>query len=313
MSDDPIARELAGLEGAFTQGEAFRLLPVERLADLRAELRAFRAAEELNPFQRWILSDLYALDLPPAAAGARSVLLVAVPHPPYARVELRWQGRTCRCAALVWSDIDRTERDLRTFFEARGSSLLPAPELPLKRLAARSGLARYGRNNVCYVEGMGSHVSFAAWLTDVPVEPGPWVELRTPDRCTRCRACLDACPTGAIRADRFLIDNERCLSFLNEGADPFPSWLPASVHHTLYDCVRCQQGCPLNAPYAGSVVGPIVFDEDETGQLLAGTPFAECAAPLREKARRLALDRWAAGLARNVRALLEQDEAAARR
>jgi epoxyqueuosine reductase len=28
--------------------------------------------------------------------------------------------------------------------------------LPLKSLAVRSGLAAYGRNNVCYVPGMGS-------------------------------------------------------------------------------------------------------------------------------------------------------------
>jgi epoxyqueuosine reductase len=38
----------------------------------------------------------------------------------------------------------------------------------LKRLAVRSGLARYGRNNVTYVEGMGSFLELSASLTDMP-------------------------------------------------------------------------------------------------------------------------------------------------
>jgi len=33
---------------------------------------------------------------------------------------------------------------------------IATPSLPLKLLAVRSGLARYGRNNITYVTGMGS-------------------------------------------------------------------------------------------------------------------------------------------------------------
>ena len=36
----------------------------------------------------------------------------------------------------------------------------------MKLAAVRSGLAQYGRNNICYVEGMGSFFSFHAYLTD---------------------------------------------------------------------------------------------------------------------------------------------------
>jgi len=294
----------ADLQQALSHGEAGRLIPVERLRQLRAELRELEARETLNGFQRWILHHKYTLEVPASAVGARSIVLVAIPHPTYARVELAWQGRTVRCASLVLSDFDGTEAGLRALFASRGQWLVPAPDLPLKRLAVRSGLAVYGRNNVCYVEGMGSQLSFAAYLTDAPAQDPAWVELRAAALCDRCRVCVKDCPTGAIREDRFLIDNERCLSYLNESADEFPAWLPPSAHHTLYDCLRCQLRCPMNKAYAARVIGPIPFSEEETGLLLSGAAFEAYPAPLRQKARLLGLDQWPAGLARNVRALL---------
>jgi len=295
------------LQPALTHGERVRLIPVERLLDLRGELRELEAREALNGFQRWILAHKYTLEVP--AAHARSIVLVAVPHPMFARVELAWQGRTVRCASLVMSDFETTERSLRALFDERGLLFVPVSDLPMKRLAARSGLAVYGRNNVCFVEGMGSQLSFAAYLTDVPCDDVSWAELRPAPLCARCEVCLNDCPTGAIREDRFLIDNERCLSYLNESADPFPGWLPASAHHCLYDCLRCQLRCPMNKPYARPGIGPIPFSEEETDMLLSGVPAEAYPPDLREKARLLGLDQWPAGLARNVRILIAQAEA----
>ena len=40
-------------------------------------------------------------------------------------------------------------------------------EPPLKTLAAGAGLARYGRNNIAYVPGLGSYLQLAACVTDV--------------------------------------------------------------------------------------------------------------------------------------------------
>ena len=42
--------------------------------------------------------------------------------------------------------------------------------LPLKTLAVRSGLAKYGRNNISYVPGLGSFHQLAAFFSDLPCD-----------------------------------------------------------------------------------------------------------------------------------------------
>jgi epoxyqueuosine reductase len=287
---------------ALKNGERARLLPIECLARLREELANFKRAEELNAFQKWILEGLYDLEAP-ADFPATSILLVAVPHPFYAQVELERGGRRYGCLSLVASDFAATEASLRSALP-EGSRLVAAEKLPLKRLAVQGGLAEYGRNNICYIAGLGSAFSLSAFFSDLPCEEGSWREALVSSTCSSCTHCLSACPTGAIREGRFLIDNERCLSFLNEGGDPFPSWLDEAAHHCLYDCLRCQVGCPMNKGQEGKTVGPIVFTEAETEILLAGLGFESYPPDLARKASYLGLQRWPAGLAKNLRALI---------
>lgn len=297
------------MTAAFTKGEQVRLIPVEKLQTLKQELRAFREGEALNGFQRWILDEKFTLEVPPCDHAVRSILLVAIAHRPWANVELDRRGRRIRCLSLAVGDFDDKARELGERLAAAGLRLTRAPELPLKRLAARSGLAAYGRNNICYAEGLGSHFFLAAFFTDVPCEDGPWLELRMATACDHCAACRRSCPTGAIREDRFLIDNERCLSYLNESPGPFPAWLSASAHHALYDCLRCQQHCPMNRTQETRLAATVRFDEEETEALLAAVPAEQRSPALREKARAMGLDQWPAeAIARNVRVLLEQAE-----
>ena len=130
-------------------------------------------------------------------------------------------------------------------------------EPPLKTLAAGSGLARYGRNNVAYVPGLGSYLMLAACATDAPPPAGtPWSEPRQLARCERCTACLRACPAGAIRADRFLLQTDRCLTSTNESEAPFPDWVDPAWHHAAVGCLRCQQSCPENAARRAPRHGP---------------------------------------------------------
>jgi hypothetical protein len=49
--------------------------------------------------------------------------------------------------------------------------------VPLKLLAAHSGLGRYGRNNLIFVDGMGSFVMLYAFLTDHPFLDDTWSNL----------------------------------------------------------------------------------------------------------------------------------------
>jgi epoxyqueuosine reductase len=176
-------------------------------------------------------------------------------------------------------------------------------EPPLKTLAACAGLARYGRNNIAYVQGLGSYLMLAACATDAPApRDAPWGEPRQLARCERCSACLRACPSGAIRPERFLLQTDRCLTTHNESEAPFPDLVDPAWHHTAVGCLRCQQSCPENAGVDLRVAESEVFDEAETEAILAAD--SDLPPKTREKLARCGLDYSATLIARNLRALL---------
>jgi len=176
---------------------------------------------------------------------------------------------------------------------------------PLKTLAACTGLASYGRNNIAYVPGFGSYLIFGACLSDAP-PPGdaPWVEPRELERCERCSACLRACPTEAIGADRFLLHTERCLTWVNEDEAPFPAWVDPAWHTCAVGCLRCQQVCPENAGVELAVATPEEFDEEESRLILAAAHPSLLSPETTAKLERCGLDYSPALIARNVAALL---------
>jgi epoxyqueuosine reductase len=203
----------------------------------------------------------------------------------------------------------RIERYLNAFLNPKGYRVQYAPRLPRKLLAVRSGLGLYGRNNICYVDGMGSSLFLATYVSDVPCTGENWREVRQMDRCKTCRACLSNCPTKAITPDQFLIDNERCLTYCNEAdaARDFPEWLDPSVHHTIYGCLRCQEVCPVNGEYAHTVVEPAAFTEEETACLVEGRPPELFPEGLWEKVEALDMVNYLGALPRNLRILLDSE------
>jgi epoxyqueuosine reductase len=289
---------------SLSDGSRCAVIPAHRLGDLKTELETFTGSTDLNGFQRWITTELYNLDLPETGFTARSIIAAAVPHPFYAPVRFTYDGRTHECLGLVMSDLEAAGALLAR--RLSGWSLVEAPNLPLKRLCVHAGLARYGRNNITYVEGLGSLFSLKAWFSDLPADGEAWAGVRLADRCASCSACVSACPTGAIVKDRFLIDNERCLSAMNEGGDPFPAWLDRDVHHTLYDCLRCQLACPMNRDRLALVAGMVELSEEETRLVMEGGPARDWPAGLVEKAGPLGLDQWPHAMARNLMAIVEK-------
>jgi len=247
--------------------------------------------------------------LPDADFSVKSVILIAIPHPAYARVDFDFHGRTHHCISLVQSDFTGTDHRLAGIVNAHGYHIVAADNIPLKRLAVRCGLALYGRNNITYIGGLGSYYSFVAYFSDIPPDEDVWVDVNTSALCGSCGACVSACPTGAIRSNRFLIDNERCLSYLNERADDFPQWLSPSVHHCAYDCLQCQLSCPMNLEFAENIAGPFRFNESETAQILSGNPVESFEPDLASRVKALGLHEWP-GVPRNLKMLFETDEAA---
>ncbi|MBZ5587107.1 MAG: 4Fe-4S binding protein [Acidobacteriia bacterium] len=239
-----------------------------------------------------------------------TVVAVAKPVPAYL-VHFRLEGR------MIDGLMPPTYvRHCATFEEVRQDLArhgLPGAHLdhlawPIKVVAARLGLVRYGRNNVTYAPGLGSYVQLCGFLTDARL-PGLGegvAALALLDECEGCGACVSACPVGAIDEDRVLLHAERCLARANENTGPWPATLPASAHHCLLGCLLCQRACPVNGEL--EVVDSCVdFSEDETHALL-GTGSGDrgrAESGIRFKLAWLGQPYAEPVLGRNLRALLD--------
>jgi epoxyqueuosine reductase len=296
------------IQNALVNGEQATLIPIHQLQRVRNEIDRFKRHADLNGFQQWIVNDLYEFDVPNVGFSVQSIILLAIPHPFYAHVELIYHGKTYHCLSLVMSDFDTTENNLKKVLRSEDYHMIATQNIPLKRLAVHSGFAVYGRNNICYIDGMGSNFSFIAYFSDIPCDDEYGTDVIMASLCATCHACVNNCPTGAIQKHRFLVDNEKCLSYLNESGEPFPEWLPKTVHHCVYDCLKCQMTCPMNKEQVKHVVGPIQFTESETQMLLSGVHVEEFSASLKKKAHYLGFHQWPDGIARNIRVLIELSE-----
>ncbi len=295
-------------EEAKKHGDRVQIISIEHLADLKEELEDFKNSEELNGFQQWIVNDLYHFEIPDTDFEVKSIILMAIYHPFSADIELDYQGKTYHTRSIVMSDFDNAKRYLSEFLSQHHYHAFEVDNLPMKRLAVQSGLAVYGRNNITYVEELGSNILYIAFFTDIPCEKDEWRKLCVADLCSKCNKCINLCPTGAIQKDRFLIDNQKCLSYINEGGGEFPDWLSKEVHHTLYDCLRCQEKCPLNKSVSKDTIGPIRFTEEETRMLLDDKGPEDFSDKFMEKANTIGLFKWSNGLSRNIKTIIETQD-----
>ncbi|HEX5643076.1 MAG TPA: 4Fe-4S double cluster binding domain-containing protein [Thermoleophilia bacterium] len=296
------------LETLAAAGWTARVVAAERIGELRDRVAGVLASGELpGPTARHIAGEL-AFAWPDGVPEARAVVVAATPRP-LTRATLTVGGEPREVVVPPHYAGYRTVPDglAAALGEALASSGHAAArfEPPLKALAACAGLARYGRNNVAYVPGLGSYLMLAACATDAPPPAdAAWDEPLSLDRCERCSACLRACPSDAIRADRFLLQTDRCLTMANEDEAPFPDWVDPAWHHCAVGCLRCQQACPENAAVELRIASPETFDERETAAVLAATPGDGLPATTREKLERCGLDYSPTLIARNLLALL---------
>jgi epoxyqueuosine reductase len=175
--------------------------------------------------------------------------------------------------------------------------------LPQKTLAVRSGLAEYGRNNITYVQGIGSFHRLTTLYSDFPTEEDNWQELKMMDLCKECSACTRKCPTGAIPTDRFLLRVERCLTYHNEHPPetPFPEWIDTTWHNTLVGCLHCQKVCPANKKVKNWIEPGPEFSEEETKLILGGKSLDELNREAKEKIEKYDLVNYYEVLARNLK------------
>jgi epoxyqueuosine reductase len=242
---------------------------------------------------------------PPKGFRANSAIVVAVPRP-QTQATFELKGRSVSLivppAYTAHDETIKVTGDIISELLRKKGYEVARAKLPLKTLAVRSGLSQYGRNNITYAPGMGSFLQLVAVYSDLPCQNDTWQDPVTMKACEKCHLCRDACPTGAIPSDRFLLRAERCIVYHNEkpGNVPFPDWFKPSWHNCLVGCMHCQRACPVDRKLLGWIGEKEEFSEEETGLLLEGAELEELPEATTRKLKHLGLDGYIKELPRNL-------------
>lgn len=81
-----------------------------------------------------------------------------------------------------------------------------------KKIAQLAGLGWLGRNNLLVNKKFGSRIRLVTILTDMPLPP----DKPSQEGCSSCRACIQACPAGAIREEQAQFDHLKCFEKLKD-------------------------------------------------------------------------------------------------
>jgi epoxyqueuosine reductase len=143
-----------------------------------------------------------------------------------------------------------------------------------REAAVRAGIAVFGKNTLAITRRQGSWVVLGALITDVELAPTHALpEMPAWDACGECRACIDACPTGAIVQDGVL-DSRLCLSYLSQSRlETLP--YQEAFGDRVYGCDVCQEVCPWNRGAERRAAGLEADSADDAFPRLDGWLSAE--------------------------------------
>jgi len=146
--------------------------------------------------------------------------------------------------------LDRIALELTAALQERGFDALPLPASQIvdwdtqrglashKWVAYFAGLGFFGLNNLVVHPEFGARMRYVSVYTDAPLPTDRPIDADggPSGRCGDCRACVEACPCGAIGTSREAFDLERCAEqlrlFKKQG----------NVGH--YICGLCIKACP---------------------------------------------------------------------
>ncbi len=115
----------------------------------------------------------------------------------------------------------------------------------------QAGLGWVGKNTCLIHPKQGSFFFIGEILSSLKSpEPPPAFQ----DLCGSCTACMEACPTGAIRSERVL-DSNLCLAYWNiESKKVPPPEIRQKMDSWFFGCDICQNVCPWNIKLHGGQI-----------------------------------------------------------
>ena len=291
------------------QGFRWRMVSVEHVEELKEEIfQRKRSGEIAEEVYRWYMTG-FETSVAEALPGARSIIVVAAPQPRY-QVGFTRDGKvhyfTIPPTYLHHTD-QEIESVLKSVLEPSGYQFCHAC-LPEKLLTVRSGLGRYGRNNITYIEGMGSFHMPCAYYSDLPCGQDHWQPVAMMDICKNCHVCVDSCLPGALSRERFIVQADKCVTFFTEINVPWPQWVGScwdKDNKCLIGCMKCQLNCPKNRENRDKVESLEVFSQEETSILLEEKERDRLPVDLLEKLERLYLAEYIPTLSRNLNILFQ--------
>lgn len=149
--------------------------------------------------------------------------------------------------------------------------------LPERYLARTAGLGFIGRSGMLINRRQGTYFFIASVLSTAEV--GKEILSNTPPSdaagflhdmqqgCGSCRACIDACPGGAI-LEQGLVDSRNCISYLTIEKKDRQKFSLKKKHRYVFGCDICQMVCPYNQYSVFSLLS--AFEPGRAAETLAG-------------------------------------------
>ncbi|PHR13963.1 MAG: tRNA epoxyqueuosine(34) reductase QueG [Aequorivita sp.] len=126
--------------------------------------------------------------------------------------------------------------------EVHGRAFVDSAPVLDKAWAAKSGLGWIGKHSNLLTKQLGSFYFIAELIVDLDLE----YDTPVTDHCGSCTACIDACPTNAIVANK-VVDGSKCISYYTiELKNEIPISEKEKFEDWMFGCDICQDVCPWN-------------------------------------------------------------------